>query len=58
MSILALSVMGIFAAIVKAYEWDKKTNITINQPIEVGGTVLPVGSYVLKLVGSSSVRSL
>jgi hypothetical protein len=29
MSILALSVMGIFAPIVKADEWDKKTNITI-----------------------------
>ncbi|MGA2602326.1 MAG: hypothetical protein ABSH09_35620 [Bryobacteraceae bacterium] len=52
MSILALSVMGMFAPTVKADEWDKKTNITINQAIEVEGTVLPPGSYVLKLVDS------
>lgn len=51
--VLALSVMGMFAPTVKADEWDKKTNITINQAIEVEGTVLPAGSYVLKLVDSS-----
>ena len=58
MSILALSVMGMFAPTVKADEWDKKTNITINQAIEVEGTVLPAGSYVLKLVDSPSNRNL
>ena len=42
----------------KADEWDKKTNITINQAIEVEGTVLPAGSYVLKLVDSPSSRNL
>ena len=49
LSVLALSAMGIFAPNVKADEWNKKTNITINQAIEVEGTVLPAGSYVLKL---------
>ena len=58
MSILALSVMGMFAPTVKADEWDKKTNITINQAIEVEGTVLRAGSYVLKLVDSPSNRNL
>jgi hypothetical protein len=58
MSILALSVMGMFAPTVKADEWDKKTNITINQAIEVEGTVLPAGSYVVKLVDSPSNRNL
>jgi hypothetical protein len=43
--------MGIFTPNVKASEWDKKTNIAINQAIEVEGTVLPAGSYVLKLAG-------
>ena len=51
--VLALSVMGMFAPTVKADERDKKTDITINQAIEVEGTVLPAGSYVLKLVDSS-----
>ena len=57
-SILALSVMGLFAPTVKADEWNKQTNITINQPIEVEGTVIPAGSYVLKLVDLPSERHL
>jgi hypothetical protein len=57
-SILALSVMGVFAPTVKADEWNKQTNITINQAIEVEGTVLPAGSYVLKLVDLPSERHL
>jgi hypothetical protein len=36
-----------------ADELDKKTNITIDQAINVQGTVLPAGAYVLKLLGSS-----
>jgi len=51
--VLALSVMGVFAPTVNADERDKKTNITIDQAIEVEGTVLPAGSYVLKLVEPS-----
>ena len=35
-----------------------KTNITIDKPIEVEGTVLPAGSYVLKLVDLQSERHL
>ena len=54
---LALSLMGgVFAPAVKADEWNKKTNITINQPIKVQDTVLPAGSYVIKLLDSSSDR--
>ena len=49
LSVLALSAMGMFAPNVKADEWNKKTNITVNQAIEVEGAVLPAGSYVLKL---------
>ena len=58
LSILALSVVGVFAPNLQADEWDKKTNITINQPIEVEGTVLPAGSYVLKLANLTSERHL
>ena len=54
---LALSLMGgVLAPAVKADEWDKKTNITINQPIKVQDTVLPAGSYVIKLFDSPSDR--
>jgi hypothetical protein len=42
--------MGLFVPTVKAAEWNKQTNITINQSIEVEGTVIPAGSYVLQLV--------
>jgi len=38
-----------------ADDWDKKTNITIDQSIDVQGTVLPPGSYVIK-VGPSPDR--
>ena len=54
---LALSLMGsVFAPAVKADEWNKKTDITINQPIKVQDTVLPAGSYVIKLLDSPSDR--
>ena len=41
--------------------FDKKTTITINQPMEIPGTsaiVLPPGTYVLKLLNSASSRSI
>jgi LPXTG-motif cell wall-anchored protein len=41
--------------------FDKKTTITINQPMEIPGTpaiVLPPGTYVLKLLSSASSRSI
>jgi len=42
----------------KADEWNKKTIITINQPVSVGGTVLQPGKYVMKLFDSPSNRHL
>ena len=54
---LAVSLMGsALVPALKADEWDKKTNITIDQPIDVQGTVLPAGSYVMKVLGSSADR--
>src|SRR5207244_6185613 len=41
--------------------FNKKTRITINQPMEIPGTpaiVLAPGTYVLKLLNSSSIRSI
>src|SRR5579872_4560002 len=54
---LTVSLMvGSLVPAMKADELDKKTNITIDQAIDVQGTVLPPGSYVLKLLGSSPQR--
>jgi len=55
-TITALAVSLMSSAVVpalKADEADKKTNITINRSIDVQGTVLPAGSYVMTRVGSS-----
>lgn len=33
-----------------ADDWDKATKITINQPMEIPGVVLPAGTYIVKIV--------
>ena len=40
----------------KADEWDKKTVLTVNQPIQVQDTFLQPGQYVFKLLRSDSDR--
>ena len=42
----------------KADDWNKKTRITIDQSIDIQGTVLPAGSYVMKLLGSPDQRTV
>src|SRR5579872_3147005 len=42
----------------RADEWDKKTTITINEPIEVNHKVLTPGAYVFKLLDSQSDRHI
>jgi hypothetical protein len=37
-----------------ADEWDKMTTVTFSGPVQVPGTVLPAGTYVFKLMDSSS----
>jgi hypothetical protein len=41
-----------------ADEWDQKTWITTDQPIEVPGRVLPAGKYTFKLMDSLSDRHI
>ena len=51
---LAVSLMSsTFAPSLKASETDKKTVITISQPVSVEGTTLTPGQYVLRLQDSS-----
>ena len=44
--------------IARADAWDKKTVVTINAPVEVPGRVLLPGTYVFKLLNSSSNRNI
>jgi len=47
-----------FVPSLKADEYDKRTIIRISQPIDVQGTILPAGKYVLRLQDSSSNRDI
>jgi hypothetical protein len=58
-AVLAMSLMSsAFVPSLKASESDKKTIITISQPVTVEGTLLPAGQYVLKLPDSSSSQDV
>ncbi len=41
-----------------ADEWNKKTIVMFNAPVEVPGKVLPPGTYVFKLLDSTSNRNI
>lgn len=47
-----------FIPSLKAGDVDKKTTITISQPIGVEATILPAGKYVLKLQEDQSARTI
>jgi hypothetical protein len=47
---------GVVVSPARADQWDKKTILTVDQPIQVRETYLPAGKYVLKLLNSSSDR--
>lgn len=49
---------GVFAPSAKADQWDKKTVLTVDQPIQVNKTVLQPGTYVFKLLESQSDRHI
>ena len=42
----------------RASEWDKKTIVTFNEAVEIPGQVLEPGTYVFKLLDSSSNRNI
>jgi LPXTG-motif cell wall-anchored protein len=47
---------GLFSVRARADEWDKRTVLTVNQPIQIRDTFLPAGQYVLRLMDSQSNR--
>ena len=62
-SFLQIGAVAIFALAalnpaLKADEYNRKTVISISQPLEVPGVVLPPGKYVMKLFDSSSNRHI
>jgi len=42
----------------RADEWNKKTVMTVSEPIQVPNQVLPAGTYVIKLLDSPSDRHI
>jgi hypothetical protein len=60
--ILAMASIGLlgiaFAPSAPADEWNKKTILTVNEPIQVPNQVLPPGTYVVKLLDSPSDRHI
>lgn len=49
---------GTFAFHARADAWDKKTVLTVNQPIQVRDRLLEPGKYVFKLLDSNSDRHI
>lgn len=47
-----------FAPTLKADEWNKRTILTVNQPIQVPNATLQPGKYVMKLLDSPSNRHI
>jgi len=47
---------GVFAVRAQADMWNKKTILTVNEPIQVQERLLAPGTYVFKLLDSSSTR--
>src|ERR1700737_3093891 len=56
LSTLILATLG--SNVASADEYDKKTIVTFNTPVEIPGKALPAGTYVFKLLDSSSNRNI
>jgi hypothetical protein len=58
-AVSAMSLMSTaFVPSLRADESDEKTIITISQPVDVQGTILPAGKYVLRLQDSLYSRQV
>jgi hypothetical protein len=60
--VVAMASVGLLgvalASSARADEWNKKTVMTVNEPIQVPNKVLPAGTYVIKLLNSPSDRHI
>jgi hypothetical protein len=58
-SAVFIAMVGLLAApAVRAQVWDHKTTITVDQPFEVPGRILPAGTYVLRIVDIAENRTV
>jgi hypothetical protein len=64
-TVFCLALMGaVFSPAAKADEWNKKTTMTFNGPVEIPGVhlkgwaVLPAGTYVFKIVAANPDRHI
>ena len=62
---LCIALLGtIYAPVAKADDWNRKTTITFNGPVEIPGVhlkgwgVLPAGTYIFKILDSQSDRHI
>jgi hypothetical protein len=53
-----VALVSMFAMLAWADAWDKKTILTVKEPIQVPGAVLQPGTYVIKLVESLADRHI
>jgi len=47
---------GLFSSSARADQWDKKTVLTVNEPVQVQNTLLQPGQYVFKLQDTNADR--
>lgn len=56
---VGLTCLGVWLApLAQASDWDRKTVLTFDQPVEVPGTILPAGEYVFYFLGSTADRNI
>ncbi len=55
---LALSVLGFASMAAAQRTFDKKTEITFSQPVEIAGRVLPAGTYLFELATPMGDRQI
>lgn len=56
--VIPLLFVGILSVPARADQWNKKTIVTINQPVEIPGKILPAGKYTFQLLDSLSNRNI
>jgi hypothetical protein len=59
LAVASIGLLGVaLAPNARADEWNKKTILTVNEPLQVPNKVLPPGKYVMKLMDSPSNRHI
>src|SRR5579862_7207785 len=57
-TLAVLSGVALVAGVAQADQWDKKTIVTVDQPMQVSDTLLEPGQYVFRLLNSDSDRHI